>query len=266
MQPQDTPFNARNRVMGAPDLARVLAEFAGADAAEGVADDDLDTYRRAFVHRSYCLRKNESYAAGNAARPQGCVPLQGDSNERLEFLGDAVIGLVVGDYLFQRYPSQSEGFLTQLRTKLVNGKRLAELASAVGLSTWLIISRQVEDGGGRDNEKILEDCFEAFVGAVFDRAGFDVAARWLVGVLETFVDFAELVAETHSHKDALVKLVHHAYSCAPRFVDVPSLVPGEHVVCVRDPRNDAAVLAVGRGPNRKMAENDAARRALEALA
>lgn len=261
------PFNARNRLVAGDDIRGIVAEYApGAPGGDDVADAaGLDVFRRAFVHRSYCLRKNESYADGNAGRPPGCVPLQGESNERLEFLGDAVLGLVVGDYLFQRYPSQSEGFLTQLRTKLVNGRRLAEFAAAAGLGRFVLLSRQVEDAGGRDNEKVLEDCFEAFVGALFVRGGFELSRAWIVGLAEACVDFAGLVAETHSYKDSLVKHVQHAYNRAPRFVDAPSDAPGTVVVCLRDPRNEAAVLAIGRGPNRRAAENDAARAALDEL-
>lgn len=235
------------------DLRAILERF-GIMAAP----TNIDLYRRSFVHRSYCKRKNETLASGNAARPVGCMPLQDESNERLEFLGDSVLGLVVASYLFERYPDQNEGFMTQLRTKLVNGTRLAELASAVGLYKWVIISRQIEESGGRNNAKVLEDCFEAFVGAVFLDLGFDAAATWLVGVLESQINFADLVCMTHSHKDMLVKHFQHAFNVIPKFVDVPG--SAECTVCVHDPTG--TVIAVASGPNRRVAENEAARMAL----
>ena len=77
------------------------------------------------------------------------------------------MNLAVGDYLFQRYPDESEGFLTKMRTKLVNGNILAELAQYAKLSRFVIISKQIEENNGRRNKKILEDSFEAFLAAMF---------------------------------------------------------------------------------------------------
>ena len=86
----------------------------------------------------------------------------------LEFLGDSVLGVIVAKYLFDRFPEEHEGFLTKMRSKLVRGEMLGSLAKMLNFGEFLIISRHIEDKcDGRNAEAILEDCFEAFIGAMF---------------------------------------------------------------------------------------------------
>lgn len=256
---QESPFNAKNVVFHIHDLLCILQTYADSN----MKPSDIDIYRRAFVHRSYCKRKNETVVNSNIGRPHECIPLQEDSNERLEFLGDSVVGLVIASYLFERYPDQNEGFLTQLRTKLVNGQRLGELARVVGLDKWVLVSKQIEDANGRNNTKILEDVFEAFIGAMFIDLGFENTSSWIIGLIESQINFAELVCMTHSHKDVLVKHFQHTFNTLPKFTDVTNKSNEDASVCsiaIVDPAG--TILAIGSGPNRRAAENDAARLAL----
>jgi ribonuclease-3 len=89
------------------------------------------------------------------------------SYERIEFLGDALLGMIVANYLYTRFPDQNEGFLSKIRTKIVNGRMLGYLSDKIGFPKFAIISKQVEETGGRNNFKIMEDIFEAFIGALF---------------------------------------------------------------------------------------------------
>ena len=108
------------------------------------------------------------------------MPLQENSNERLEFLGDSILNLTVARYVFDRYPDDNEGFLTNMRTKLVNGKMLAFLGEKIGLQNHVVISKQIESNRGRSNKNVLEDAFEALIGAIFldnedkNRNGFQI--------------------------------------------------------------------------------------------
>ena len=108
--PDLLPYNPLNILVQKSDILNLTKNF-----------KDINLYRKAFVHKSYCTRKNENFLNGNINCPPGCLPLQEDSNERLEFLGDSILNMVVADYLFERYPDENEGFLTRMRTKLVNG-------------------------------------------------------------------------------------------------------------------------------------------------
>ena len=102
---------------------------------------------------------------------EGCIALQPYSNERLEYLGDSVLGGIVSSYLFHRYKTMNEGFLTKLKTKLVRTRMLAAFSRYLGLGKYLLISKHVEEVcDGRKNDRILEDLFEAFLGALFKDA------------------------------------------------------------------------------------------------
>jgi ribonuclease-3 len=172
---------------------------------------------------------------------------------------------VVGAYLKERYPDENEGFLTRMRTKLVNGEMLSRMCKMAGLERYIIISRQIEENNGRSSKNVLEDCFEAFIGAVFEDAPrdqqFNMAREWLEAFIEEHIDFTELVTQHGSHKDTLCKYFQHAFNCMPRFVDIDDSITGAHfTVCVKNKEN--AVVGKGTGATKKMAENAASKKAL----
>ena len=108
------------------------------------------------------------------------IPLQEKCNERIELLGDCILGAVVGTYLFQRYSNESEGFLTKTKTKIVRRKNLGKLGRRLGLGEWIIISQHVENEKGRENTRILEDIFECFIGALYlDNGSETVSTDWI---------------------------------------------------------------------------------------
>lgn len=241
--PSSSPFNPRNRLLERADLESIFR-------ATGVhlPIQDVNWYRKALTHKSYCTRKNENFLEGNTQCPEGCLPLQEESNECLEFLGDAVLGAVVGAYLKARYPDENEGFLTRMRTKLVNGTMLSEMCKMAGLDKFIIISHQIEENNGRYSKNILEDCFEAFIGAVFEdgprEAQFNRARDWLEAFIEMHIDFTELITQHSSHKDVLCKYFQHAFNCMPRFVDLsaPSVGVDQHHA-----RHEGGAAAAQRG-------------------
>lgn len=257
----ELPFNPENRLLNDADLRELFDK----NGLEGVVFNNINLYRNAFVHRSYCTMKNDDFESGNERCPPGCLPLQDMSYERTEFLGDAILGMVVARYLYERYPDQNEGFLSKMRTKLVNGKMLGHLAGLIGLERFVIISKQVEDIQGRSNYKILEDVFEALIGAIYiDAGGAEVAERWIIGILETHLDFADLVSSKTNYKDALARWMQHTYQDAPRFFEISvDMRSGqkEFRYCVKD--KAGATLGTGRGPSKKDAENLAASAALK---
>ena len=190
-----------------------------------------------------------------------------ESYERLEFLGDAVLGMLVSEYLCERYPDQQEGFLTRMRTKLVNGDMLSKLAIAVGLSRHIAVGVELtaEAAGGRARKRLCEDVFEAFLAALYLDLGLQAARQWLQTVYEMHVDFADLlVADLHtSTKDHLTKLLLRKSGHAPSFLVTPTHDAAAIHVCVKDVHGN--VLGVGQGPTKRAAENMAAAHALEYL-
>lgn len=281
---EDLPYNIKNRLLEKSDLDSFLAPY-----GVTLKPLDINIYRKAFVNKSYCTRKNENFLNGNEKCPPGCIPLQEESNERLEFLGDSVLSLVVAKYLWKRYPQEAEGFLTKMRTKLVNGQMLATLSKNVGFDAFVIIANQIEVNGGRTSLNILEDTFEAFIAAIFldfdekklvkkkagdDNApstmpelsgmGFQVAERWIIGVLEEWIDFPELVRSNQNYKDQLIKYYQHSRQIMPRFVDIEmgadAMKKGLFTVCIKDQHN--AVISVGKADTKKKAEQLSAYNAL----
>lgn len=256
------PYNSKNHLIDMGELCGILSAYGVHEAPR-----NLDIYRNAFVNKSYCTRKNENFIAGNVNCPPNCIPLQESSNERMEFLGDAVLGLTVGKYLYRRYPDADEGFLTHMRSKLVCGKMCGHLSGTIHLDRYILLSLQIEDIDGRRNQALLEDVFEAFIAAVFlDFDSFSVAERFIVSVLETHVDFSELVIQNNNHKDMYLKYVHQHMNFTPRFLEMkvePQLKKDRFTVCIKN--DEGEVQGIGKGNSKKDAENHAAQVALERL-
>lgn len=247
MEQTAQPYNPANRVIDERQLRELLARF-GVDQPP----KDINIFRRAFVHRSYCTRKNDTFISGNANCPPDCLPLQEESSERLEFLGDAVLGLITAAYLHERYETENEGFLTRIRTKLVNGTTLGGFASQLKFDRFIILSKQIEESGGRQNKNLLEDCFEAFIGAMYVDMGFQVAYAWTIGFLEDTIDFSELIRTRTNLKDALFKHFQHKHGEIPQIVELPSSAPNTCTICIRD--RNSNTIGVGRGTTKKDAE------------
>lgn len=277
---EELPYNPKNRLITAEELQDLLARH----GMEGVRPRNINLYRNAFVHRSYCTMKNDDFQSGNEKCPPGCLPLQEMAYERLEFLGDAILGMVVARYLYERFPDQNEGFLSRIRTKIVNGRTLGFLAEKVGFPPFAILSKQIEESQGRTNYKTMEDIFEAFIGALYmdfnevvpfgttetlgfaplSGAGYYVAEQWIITIVETYLDFTELICTKTNYKDMLVRYMQHATQSAPQFYEMSVEMRGGQKMfryCVKD--RTGVVLGTALGASKKDAENQAARAALD---
>ena len=142
--------------------------------------NDIKVYQTAFIHRSYLKTRHNQ-----ETHDITCVPLQEKCNETYEFAGDTILNSVIGTYLYGRYYDENEGFLTRTRTKMVRGTTLGELAKRLGFHKWIIISQHVESEGGRENLRILEDLFEAFIAAIYiDNGSEPINDSWFSDIQE----------------------------------------------------------------------------------
>jgi ribonuclease III len=182
---------------------------------------NINIYQLSLTHKSYIHVSN--YDVEFEYVPN-CVELQSECNERLEYLGDSIIGSIISSYLFHRYPRQNEGFLTKIKTKIVRTKMLANFSIFIGLQEHILISKYVEDMcGGRSNERILEDVFEAFMGALFEdiyrhdsaNYGFamQICADFLIYLVENTIDFRLLISINDNYKELLLQYYHKAWGC-----------------------------------------------------
>jgi ribonuclease III len=224
------------------------------DGADDFADalghrfSDRDLLRRAFVHKSY---RNEN-------------PTEGEDNERLEFLGDAVLSLVVGHLLMERRPEASEGDLSRMRAAVVNEAALARVAEGLSLGERLRLGRGEEQTGGRRKPSLLADACEALIGAIYLDGGFAAAyascARLLDHPLTRAVETSEGDAKTRLQEWTQARVGEPpAYTLAAQEGPDHSLT-FEVVVGVA-----GRELARGRGRSKKEAEQAAAQAALDLL-
>lgn len=155
----------------------------------GTQINDLKIYQKAFIHKS-------------AIQHDG---IDG-SYETLEFMGDSVLGFVVTKFLYDKYEHLQEGFLTRARTKIVCGKTLAEVSRKMGFSNWIVMDEKGMRNGWVNNPKLLEDVFEAFIGAIYLDLGMIEAKKFIIKIISNtdLIDISKLMIDDN-YKDILMR-------------------------------------------------------------
>lgn len=183
----------------------------------------------------------------------------GDSYERYEFIGDAVINFVVAKMLFDMYPDADEGFLTRVRTKLVSGKCLADLALKMGLQHFIIMNHRSMRHGFNTNPRILEDVFESLVGCIYLDLGMVSAKTFLLYVFQKYIDFNDVLRDTN-YKDGLMRFAQAHGTPLPEYEVVDATNSSFVVrVCMN------GLVGKGSGRSKKHAEQEAARHMLHLM-
>ena len=185
-------------------------------------------------------------------------------NERFEFLGDAVLNLVVGHILMQRCPELNEGELSRMRAGLVNESQLANIARAIDLGSFLRLGRGEIQTNGCEKNSILADTFEALIAAVYIDGGFDEAFKMIENHFSDLLNFISASMDSHDYKSQIQELVQEIHKIIPQYRVLHESGPAHDKtfnvqVKVREVRTE------GIGKSKKMAEQDAARKALEIL-
>lgn len=176
----------------------------------------LINFQNAMIHKSYIKTAQINDKMGKLLKEiepidniKNTLPLQESSYECLEFLGDAVIHLILANYLYKRYENSDPGFLTVLRTKIEKGETLSKLSKNIGLDKYAIIARNIELAGGRNNNhNIMEDIFEAFMGALSLETTFENCKIFLTNLIDKYIDFAELINTSDNYKEMLMQYYH----------------------------------------------------------
>jgi len=207
-------------------------------------------YQRAFVHKSVLRfltteKINTSY-------------------ERYEFLGDSILNLIIARFIFHKYPEKEEGYLTRIRTKLVNGKTLAFLAKKINLNEFLIISKNVENINGRNNDRILEDIFEAFLCSIDMDLGYKFTENFVLRLISEFINFEEL-EEDNNYKDILLRKCQQTMQTNPGYELISTSGPAHKkmfttVVIINNERYSS-----GTGKTKKEAEQIASKNTLDMM-
>ncbi len=187
------------------------------------------------------------------------------NNERLEFLGDAVIDLIVGEYLFKKFPNVDEGELSKLRASLVNEKGLEKLAKKLNLGKYIFISLAEENNKGREKASLLSNAFEAVMGAIYLEVGLGKVKEIVLKLLEEVYPKIDLKTIFKDYKTTLQELTQAHFGTIPDYILVGSFGPDhkkefEIEVSVKERK-----LATARGKSKKDAQQKAAQKALEIL-
>jgi ribonuclease-3 len=219
-------------------------------ASLGVSFNDPSVLQQALVHRSYL---NENPGSNLS------------SNERLEFLGDAVLGFVIASELYSRFPGLSEGELTKLRSALVRGETLSRIALHLNLGSYLYLGRGEEESGGRYRPRNLSCALEAVIGAVFVDQGLEVAKNLILKLVKGKLERITEDKSVSDYKSSLQQFIQADHKVTPVYRTVAEFGPDHAKVFTVEVLVGGLVIGRGRGRSKRAAEMDAARNALESL-
>ncbi len=205
--------------------------------------------RRALTHRSYF---NEH-------------PEEKDDNERLEFLGDALLGFLVGELLYRRYPDLSEGQLTSLRSELVREKQLVKLATSVGIGNQLRLGKGTIQDGGRQNPSLLSDAFEAVIGAYFLDSGIDKVREYIEPLFTPVAEDIVSALSALNSKSMFQKWGLANYGENPQYSIIKESGPDHAKVYTTEVRLKGKLYGTGTGSSKQAAEKNAAQKALKKI-
>jgi ribonuclease-3 len=232
---------AEREMPKSPDPVKDFAD------ARDLVFHDPSLLQTALTHRSYLNEHPDR---------------EGEDNERLEYLGDAVLDFVLADYLYRIMPDASEGALTALRAELVRRETLARFAHEIGLGAALLMGRGEEETGGRERPGTLCAAFEALVGATFLDQGLDAAVGFILPFVEEALPQARAEVLGKDPKSRLQELAQGTLGVTPRYRTVKSEGPDHAKIFTVEVSIGGVICGEGTGPNKQLAAQRAAVQAL----
>jgi len=205
---------------------------------------DRELLREALTHKSYKSPVN---------------------NERLEFLGDAVLDLIIGEYLYKKFPKANEGELSKLRASLVNEEGFARLAQRIDLGDYIFISQAEENNQGRTKPSLLSNAFEAVMGAIYLESGLEEVRRLALKLLEEAYPRIDLGSLFKDYKTTLQELTQARHGVTPRYELLGASGPDHKKEFEVAVTLHGKTIATAKGRSKKAAQQEAAKKALEIL-
>ena len=224
-------------------------DFGTFETKIGYVFKDKRLLAQAFTHRSYL---NENRAAGL------------DHNERLEFLGDAVLELAVTKFLYTKYPEKPEGELTAYRAALVNTQSISEAGTKLGINEYLLLSRGEAKDTGRARQIILANAFEALIGSIYLDGGYDAAQKFIADQLFEKTDEVVEKRLWQDAKSRLQEIAQELSGITPKYELLNQSGPDHNKQFVVGAYIGSEKIATGEGHSKQEAEQDAAQKALAA--
>lgn len=209
---------------------------------------DLSLLAQALTHRSYLGESAEAV-----------------SNERLEFLGDSVLGIIVAEYLYTQFPDRTEGELAKAKAVAVSEPVLAESAKSLGMQNMIMMSTGEEASGGRKRLSIMADAFEAIVAVIYLDCGLEAARLFVLKALESILKDIEKKQHIRDYKTLLQEHTQGIHKKAPLYVVIDEQGADHDKTFTVEARLDNIILGSGVGKSKKQAEQAAALQALEKI-
>lgn len=215
----------------------------------GTAISNRNIYLEAFIHRSF-LEDNEQFES---------------SNERLEYLGDSVLNLVIGEFLFNKFPKEEEGFLTKIRAKMVNRNVLSSVAEEINIADFMILSSNIPKNITQNSKSILSDALEALIGALYLDKGIESCRNFILkNIVEPVLKEGEYLVD-ENFKSQLLELAQANKLANPVYHIINETGPHHDKTFTVEVRIDDKVFGKGVGKSKKEAEQFAAKKTLEKL-
>ncbi len=208
----------------------------------GIRFRKIDFLNLAFCHRSFANETSQ----------------ETDNNEKLEFLGDSVLGVIVSEYLFKNFPDKSEGHLARIKSFVVSENSLDQIARNLKVDNFILIGKGEEYSGGRSKKAILADCMEAIIGAYYLDSGFKAVRQF---ILNNIIPEINKVLEDRHKKDyktLLQEYVQKRFKCYPKYVMVKKTGPDHDKTFWIEVKINDKTYGPGKGKNKKEAEQKAA--------
>lgn len=227
-------YNPLNVEITLSDVQNILNKY---DVSPYV--DNIELYKRAFVHKSYMINNDASATVEQQQQQQqNYIPLKSKSNERLEYVGDGILEAITKFYLYTRFPTEDEGFMTDIKIAVVKNEAIGKIAYEMGLHKWLLLSKHAEDKKIRTNFAKLGCLFEAFLGAMFldfnkvivedDEhifvseqligLGFQMATKFMINVFEKHVNWTDIISNDDNYKNILQLTTQKEFKTTPLYV------------------------------------------------
>lgn len=227
-----------------------MMNITAAEAALKLSFSDKALLQRALTHRSY-VNENPGYMF--------------EDNERLEFLGDAILDFITAEYLYDHFPEMAEGRLTNLRSALVRTEQLGQFAISLGLGDFLLLGRGEDENGGRERPALLGDAFEALVGALYLDQGFKVTRSFIYQFIEPVLQEILSSEAERDSKSRLQELAQSHYRLTPTYRTIRERGPDHAKEFTVEAVIGQKIYGRGIGPSKQAAAQEAAKVALEIL-
>jgi ribonuclease-3 len=244
-------FSVRKESNNSHHVKKILtpSKFTELEEIIGYPIKDKSHYIQALMHRSFLEELEDDDT----------------SNERLEFLGDSVLSLVVAEYLFENFPKENEGFLTKIRARLVNRFALSDAAEEIGLANFILINQNLTNTFSRASKTVLSDAFEALIGAIYLDHGLEISQKFIHKVLiNPIVKDGDYLVDDN-YKSQLLEYAQANKIEAPNYIVIKEEGPQHDRIFTVKVSVGENYFGIGNGKNKKTAEQNAAKATLEKL-